>query len=47
MKNFEEKAIQDLSSLQAGEDGQWRITAHVGKDDWGCWEVRVDFEKKI
>jgi len=50
MKNFKEKEVKDLSIIQAGigeVQNEWKITAHVGKDDWDCWEVKVDFEKKI
>jgi hypothetical protein len=50
MKNFKEKEIKDLSLVNGGIGGaaqEWKITAHVGKDDWNCWEVRVDFDKKI
>lgn len=50
MKNFKEKAIIDLGAIQAGAgevQNDWKISGHVGKDDWNCWEVKVDFEKKI
>jgi hypothetical protein len=48
MKKFEEKAIIDMGVIQAGAvQNDWKVTAHVGKDDWNCWEVKVDFAKKV
>jgi hypothetical protein len=47
MKNFEEKEVKDLSVILGGIGEPvptYKITAHVGKDDWNCFEVKVDFD---
>lgn len=50
MKKFKEKAIVGLAAIQGGVgevQNDWKITGRVGRDDWNCWEVKVDFKKKI
>jgi hypothetical protein len=51
MKNFEEKAIKDLSKVVGGEEGDTtiRLTGDIGKDEWNCTQIKVDIEitKKV
>jgi len=50
MKKFEEKTLENLETIQAGIGGvqnDWKISARVGKDEWNCWEVKVDFDVKV
>jgi|APGre2960657505_1045072.scaffolds.fasta_scaffold502506_1 hypothetical protein len=50
MKNFQEKEVKDLREVIGGVGevlNNWKITGHVGKDDWNCVEVKVDFEYVI
>jgi hypothetical protein len=44
MKNFEEKAIKDLSQVQGGINQKFEVTATVEENDKGEVWARTDFK---